>query len=148
MLRTDCLLTITAERNRLSLLLLSLRFVVGILLIFHGWNKLTDYHSLCDTFPDPLGIGSNYSLILAIFGELFCSLFFLVGYQFRIATPPMLITLSVAFFYVHGGHVSEGELAFVYMMLLFFLLVMGAGRFSLDHYLFKRRYREHPTLHE
>jgi putative oxidoreductase len=60
----------------------------------------------------------------------------------------MLITLSVAFFYVHGGHVSEGELAFVYMMLLFFLLVMGAGRFSLDHYLFKRRYREHPTLHE
>jgi putative oxidoreductase len=54
----------------------------------------------------------------------------------------------VAFFYVHGGHVSEGELAFVYMMLLFFLLVMGAGRFSLDHYLFKRRYREHPTLHE
>lgn len=148
MLRTDCLLTITAERNRLSLLLLSLRFVVGILLIFHGWNKLTDYHSLCDTFPDPLGIGSNYSLILAIFGELFCSLFFLVGYQFRIATLPMLITLSVAFFYVHGGHVSEGELAFVYMMLLFFLLVMGAGRFSLDHYLFKRRYREHPTLHE
>lgn len=148
MLRTDCLLTITAERNRLSLLLLSLRFVVGILLIFHGWNKLTDYHFLCDTFPDPLGIGSNYSLILAIFGELFCSLFFLVGYQFRIATLPMLITLSVAFFYVHGGHVSEGELAFVYMMLLFFLLLMGAGRFSLDHYLFKRRYREHPTLHE
>lgn len=148
MLRTDCLLTITAERNRLSLLLLSLRFVVGILLIFHGWNKLTDYHLLCDTFPDPLGIGSNYSLILAIFGELFCSLFFLVGYQFRIATLPMLITLSVAFFYVHGGHVSEGELAFVYMMLLLFLLVMGAGRFSLDHYLFKRRYREHPTLHE
>lgn len=36
-------------------------------------------------FPDPLGVGSEISLILAIFGEVFCSVLLIFGLLIRLA---------------------------------------------------------------
>ena len=62
-----------AYRKNFSLFVLSLRVLFGVLLMVHGIGKIMDFDTLSQTFPDPLGIGSRQSLMLAIFGEAVCS---------------------------------------------------------------------------
>lgn len=61
----------------ISLLLLALRILFGGLLLSHGIQKWNNYAEMSAVFPDPLGVGSNVSLGLAIFGELACSIGFI-----------------------------------------------------------------------
>ena len=69
----------TRYTARASLFLLALRVLFGVLLLSHGIAKVDDFAALSEVFPDPLGLGSRISLTLAIFGELFCSVGFIVG---------------------------------------------------------------------
>lgn len=57
---------------------------------------------MADVFPDPLGVGSRFSLMLAIFGELVCSFGFLIGFLYRLAMIPMIFTMAMAFFVIHS----------------------------------------------
>ena len=62
--------------SRSSWLLLAARVVFGLLLMSHGIAKLQNFEALSATFPDPLGLGSRTSLVLAIFAEMVCALGF------------------------------------------------------------------------
>lgn len=81
-----------------SAMLLIARIVFGILLMNHGIQKWTNFQELSAVFPDPLGVGSPLSLGLAIFGELACSMAFIIGFLYRLAMIPMVFTMAVAFF--------------------------------------------------
>ena len=87
----------------ISVILLVVRIVFGILMMNHGIDKWANYQELSTVFPDPLGIGSPLSLGLAIFGELACSMAFIIGFLYRLAMIPMIFTMCVAFFIVHGN---------------------------------------------
>lgn len=121
--------------NGTSWFLLALRLLFGFLLMSHGIQKWADFETLSTTFPNPIGLGSAFSLVLVICAELFCSMFFVVGYLYRLVLLPMIFNMGVAFFVVHGGSVMHGELAFVYMMMFILLYITGPGRFSIDRIL-------------
>ena len=74
------------DGTAISLLLLALRLLFGGLLLSHGIQKWTNFESMSAAFPDPLGVGHSVSLGLAIFGELFCSIGFILGALYRLAT--------------------------------------------------------------
>lgn len=57
--------------SRSSWLLLAARVVFGLLLMSHGIAKLQNFEALSATFPDPLGVGSRVSLVLAVSGRSF-----------------------------------------------------------------------------
>ena len=79
----------------------------------HGIQKWTNFQELSAVFPDPLGVGSPLSLGLAIFGELACSMAFIIGFLYRLAMIPMVFTMAVAFFVIHGNDpFATKELAF------------------------------------
>lgn len=119
-----------------SLLILALRLLLGFLFLSHGLDKWHNFALLEDIFPDPLGISSRSSLILAIFGELICSVGFLVGFLFRLAIIPMITTMATAFFMVQGGEAfSVKELSFLYLALFIILFFAGPGSFSIDSYI-------------
>ena len=86
-----------------SWLLLAARIIFGGLLMSHGIAKWQNFDALSAAFPDPLGVGSGVSLALAIFGEVVCSVGFIAGLFYRLALIPMIFTMCVAFFAVHGG---------------------------------------------
>lgn len=116
-----------------SLLLLVSRIVFGLLFMTHGIAKWSNFSELSATFPDPLGVGSSISLGLAIFGELACSIAFIFGFLYRLSVLPMIFTMGIAFFVIHGGDAfAAKELAFVYMALFIIMYIAGPGRFSLD----------------
>lgn len=120
--------------NGTSLFILMLRMIFGLLLMSHGIQKWAILSTTSTIFPDPIGLGGQISLLLAIFAELFCSMFFIVGLFYRLALIPMIITLGVAFFIIHGGSIVQGgELAFIYLTMFILLYITGPGKYSIDH---------------
>ncbi len=126
------------EEVKVSSLLLATRVIFGLLLASHGLQKLMNFSMMSSQFPDPLSIGSKLSLALAIFGELACSIAFIAGFLTRLAVIPMIFTMSVAFFTVHGGSIASGELAFAYLMVYLLMFFAGPGSYSIDGLIGKR----------
>lgn len=125
--------------SRSSWLLLVARIVFGVLLMSHGIAKLQNFEALSATFPDPLGVGSGVSLVLAVFGEVVCSAGFIVGLFYRLALIPMAFTMCVAFFAVHGGDpFAARELALVYLSVFALMYVAGPGRYAADTLIARR----------
>lgn len=121
-----------------SAMLLIARIVFGILLMNHGIQKWTNFQELSAVFPDPLGVGSPLSLGLAIFGELACSMAFIIGFLYRLAMIPMVFTMVVAFFVIHGNDsFATKELAFVYLVVFILMYIIGPGKFAVDRWIGK-----------
>ncbi len=121
-----------------SLFLLVLRIFFGVLLMSHGIQKWSNFQEMSATFPDPLGVGSPLSLGLAIFGEMVCSMGFIIGLLYRLAMLPMIFTMGMAFFVIHGNDpFSVKELALVYLVVFILMYISGPGKFSVDYVLGK-----------
>ena len=127
----------------ISVILLIVRVVFGVMLMNHGIDKWANYQELSAVFPDPLGIGSPLSLGLAIFGELACSMAFIIGFLYRLAMIPMIFTMCVAFFIVHADDpFAVKELAFVYLLVFVLMYIVGPGKFAVDRWISKSLFRK------
>ncbi|MCH2207883.1 MAG: DoxX family protein [Lentisphaerales bacterium] len=126
--------------------LLAGRLGFGLFIAFgHGVGKLQNYSAYSAKFPDPLGIGSEISMALAIFAELVCGLLITFGVFTRVALTQLLVTMAVAAFIVHSQHplfAAPGqpskEFALVYLWGFLTLILTGPGKFSIDHLLVKK----------
>ncbi len=116
----------------LSLLLMRFSFSM-LLLLNHGWPKVLNFEKAFSSFPDPLGVSAEVSYSLAVFAEVFCPVLLVFGLFTRFATIPLLITMGVAVFIVHGGDsLAKQELGLVYFVAFLTLLLAGPGKYSLD----------------
>lgn len=121
--------------------LLLLRLCAGGFMLFaHGLPKLAGWAERSRTFFDPFGLGPAPSLALAIFAEVGCSLAIVAGLFTRLATLPLLVTMFVAAFMANAGEPwREQELAMTFAAMFAALLLTGAGRFSADEVLRRRK---------
>lgn len=121
------------QATDLSLLLLRLAFG-GFMLLNHGWGKMMKFMGEGPIkFGDPLGVGTELSLSLAVFAEVGCAILLILGLFTRWATVPLIITMLVAAFIVHGGDgFKDMESALMFGTAYVVLLLMGPGRYSLD----------------
>lgn len=126
--------TIPTTGHTTSLGLLVLRVWVGLFMAFaHGWIKLTSFGERADQFPDPLGVSSPVSMGLAVFAEFFCALALALGLATRAAVIPLIITMFVAAFVIHGlDPWAKKEFALLYAAPFVALLISGPGKYSLD----------------
>lgn len=116
-----------------SIGLLILRLAVGGMMLTHGWPKLGRLLETPDKFADPLGVGPEISLALAVFSELVCAGLLVLGAGTRAVAVPLLITMLVAAFIVHGDDpFKKQELALLYGAGTLTLILTGAGRLSVD----------------
>lgn len=110
-----------------------LRIVTSAFLLSHGIPKLQKLLAGDFKFPDPIGIGATPSLFLATVGEFLCPLLVVIGYKTRWASLPIIITMAVAAFIMHGSDpFGKKELALVYLMIYVVIMFMGPGRYSID----------------
>lgn len=122
------------NNNAVNFWLLILRVVIGSFMLTHGLPKLQTLMSGHIKFADPFGIGATPSLILAVFAECVCSILLILGLATRLATIPLMITMLVALLHVHAADpFARKELPSIYLLIFFGLLILGAGKFSVDH---------------
>ncbi len=81
---------------------------------------------------------------LAGITEFSGSVLLLLGLGTRLMTIPLMFVMLVAIVTVHlGNGFAAGnngfEIPLYYLLMLFSLLVNGAGKFSIDHYLSKKK---------
>lgn len=114
--------------------LLLLRISIGSMMLGHGLGKLRRYGDLATRFSDPLGVGHETSLQLAIFAEAFCAAAVLVGAFTRASAFVVTFTMLVAGLVVHADDpFAKKELALVFAAAFGLLVFTGGGRYSLDH---------------
>ncbi|TVQ44051.1 MAG: DoxX family protein [Saprospirales bacterium] len=123
-----------------NLTLLITRLAFGGMMLTHGWPKFVNYSERASGFPDPLGVGNELSMALAIFSELFCAILLMVGLGSRLVLIPLLFTMFVAAFILHGPDpFSQKELALTFFFGYFIIFVTGPGKYSLDHLIFGKK---------
>jgi len=120
--------------------LLILRIGTSTLMIYlHGWPKLTNYLEGQNNFPQLIGLGSESGLLLAIFAEIICSMLLIFGLFTRIAALPLSFTMAVAAFVFNANQAFiVKEKGLLYLLVYLFLLIVGAGKYSVDNILLDR----------
>lgn len=131
--------TDTAQNN-VSVALLLLRVAAGGMMLTHGLGKLFKLFSNEPIqFLDPLGIGLTASLALAVFAEVICSIFLIFGLATRLSAISLSITMAIAAFVVHANDdFAVKEMALLYLLIYVGLAIVGAGKYSIDHWLIKK----------
>jgi len=126
--------------NNINFILLLLRITVGVLMLTHGVGKFIHlFGSEPIKFPDPIGLGATTSLALATFAEVLCSILLIIGLITRLATIPLIITMLVAAIIVHADDgFGRQELPLFYAATYLAIAIAGAGKFSLDNWLYKK----------
>ena len=122
-----------SKLNDLALFVLRAGF--GLAMMFsHGVPKLMKlFGDDPIKFADPIGIGETTSFYLTVFAEFLCALLVAIGLKTRLATIPLIITMLVALFIVHGADpFNVKEMAALYFLAFFALLFTGPGKYSLD----------------
>ena len=118
--------------------MLALRVTFGMILcLYYGLDKLKNFGHLQYVFPDPFHFGHRIALTLVIVAELLCSLLIALGLFTRFAALIAVISMGVAEFWVHKGHVAMmggmvHEQAYLYLIAFFAILLVGPGRISVD----------------
>lgn len=126
--------------NNINFILMLLRFTVGVLMLTHGVGKLSALLAEGPIqFPDPIGLGAATSLTLAVFAEFFCSILLIFGIGTRLAAIPLLTTMLVAAIIVHANDgIGKQELPLLYASIYLVIAIVGAGKISIDNWIYKK----------
>ena len=135
--------------SRTSKAVLLIRILVGWVFLSEGIQKFL--------FPDSLGVGRFVKIgipspqVMAPFVgvvEIVCGSLLLIGLVTRLAAVPLLIDIAVAIYSTKivmlarngfWGTLHEARTDLSMLLGLIFLLLVGAGAYSLDEWLAERR---------
>jgi putative oxidoreductase len=121
----------------LGLLLLRVA-LAGLMIVFHGWEKLMTARRQFHSFPNLIGIGSELSYVLVVWLEVFGAALIALGLLTRLHALGLAFTMFIAWLLWHKRRFTgpnAGEMAFAYMFGYLLLFLAGAGRYSLDRLL-------------
>jgi putative oxidoreductase len=134
----------SGSRNFSFLAIPVLRIGASALMMIHGFSKLETL--LSDEkikFYNFLGLGAEASLILAIIGELLAPVMMIFGIQTRLAAIIAACTMAVAAFGAHAGDpLEDREHSLLYLVVFLAIMFYGAGRWSIDEFVGRRRTKQ------
>lgn len=109
------------------------------------WRGENWFADIRDAFPFPFDLlPAGLSWNLAMGAELVVPILLVLGLLTRLGALALMILTAVAWYAVHAGNgynvCDNGyKMAFIYLLLLLPLLLQGAGKYSLDYLLFRKK---------
>jgi putative oxidoreductase len=138
-LKMKKIFSVTHENKNIDIALLITRVAIALLMLTHGLPKISRFAKDPVQFMDFLGIGTTASLVLAVFAEVVCSVFVLLGLGTRLAVIPLSITMMIAAFHVHlSDPFSKQEMSLHFLLTYVILFILGSGKYSIDNMLSKK----------
>lgn len=124
-----------------DIVVLAVRVFIGFAMLSHGFPKLQMLLAGGKIeFFDFMGMGPQISLILTVFAEFVCSILLILGLFTRVSLGFLIFTMVIAAFVVHGADPFEKrEMSLVYLSVYLLLMVVGAGKISVDHMIERRK---------
>ncbi|MFW5781907.1 MAG: FAD-dependent oxidoreductase [Candidatus Muiribacteriaceae bacterium] len=121
--------------------LLFLRIFMGIGLMTHGYGKLFGGLEGFTQFVEKLNIPLPGMLgPIAAVSEFVGGLCLVMGFMTPVWSLLIGINMTVAAFVAHGADpFAKKELALIYLFLAIFFALKGAGRFSADYFIMRKR---------
>ena len=128
------ILSIKYSNGAFNFSMLLLRVFFGVLMVSkHGYGKMIKFDELHTRFYNFLGMGSTFSLMLAIFAEVICASFIILGLFTRLAAIPLVISMLVVIFGADAGKpLAESEMAILFLGAFTTILLCGPGKISVD----------------
>ncbi|MGJ0193762.1 DoxX family protein [Pantoea sp. RRHST58] len=122
-----------SQPPRINAGLFFLRLTGCLLLLYvHGLPKVFHFSEELTRIEDPFGLGPWMSLLPAIFAEVICPLFILIGVFTRLACLPIIGVLLVAMLFVHPGwSIAEGQFGWLLLIIFTTLAITGPGQWRL-----------------
>lgn len=100
-----------------------------LLLHVHGLPKIFHFSEELARIEDPFGLGPYMSLLPAIFAEVICPIFIILGIGTRLACLPIIGVLLVAMLFVHPGwSIAEGQFGWLLLIIFTTLAITGPGK--------------------
>lgn len=121
-----------------SVALLLGRLSVGLLFLSTGWGKVHDIPRVVGFFRQ-LGIPApEFHAVLVGYSELLCGAALVVGLLSRLATVPLIVSMTVALLTakrddIHGLFDLVGQDELTYLVVLVMIAILGPGRIAIDH---------------
>ena len=105
------------------------------------WNDINSVASWFESLGIPMPLLNAY---MAATTEIVGVVLLTLGLFTRLISVPLIVVMIVAIFTVHISHGFEAgnngfEIPLYYMLFLFIFLSNGAGKFSVDNYLEKKK---------
>jgi putative oxidoreductase len=126
------------------------RITLGGLFVSTGWGKVHHLDKVTGFFTE-LGIPAPaFNATLVGWSELVCGALLLLGLASRLASIPLLISMTVALLTAKRGEIHGlpdlfGQVEFTYVCMLVVVLVLGPGAASLDAVIARAVDRRAPT---
>lgn len=119
--------------------LLIFRILLSVeLIVAHGLKKIGVGVSEAEQVPNPLHLPEAFNSLFADAANLVFPVFVIFGFFTRIAVLPILAVTLTGYFILHWNDaLLVKDTPFMYSLCCLFLLFMGSGKYSVDHYLRK-----------
>lgn len=121
--------------NNLALLIFRVLLAFQLFRV-HGMKKFRLENGQKEQVPNPLHLPEKLNGLVATFSDTVIPVFIILGLGTRLAVLPTIGVTAVGYFIVHRKDSLEvRDVPYMYTLSLLLLLALGAGKYSLDHYL-------------
>jgi putative oxidoreductase len=102
----------------------------------HGMKKFRVENGQREHVPNPLGLPDKLNGMVATFSDTVVPFLIMLGVGTRLAVLPAIGVTAIGYFVVHRKDSLEvRDVPYMYTLCLLFILALGAGTYSIDHYL-------------
>jgi putative oxidoreductase len=133
--------TTNITKNTLDRSLLFFRIGVALsLMIIHGLPKVFDFQTTMEKIPDPFGLGGEINAVIAVLANVLFAAFVAAGLFTRLSALFILSITLTGLFIVHANDpLAVKDVPYMYSLAFALIAILGAGKYSLDHYFFKSK---------
>ncbi|WP_116788247.1 DoxX family protein [Flavobacterium psychrotrophum] len=117
--------------------LLAFRVLLAVELFrVHGMKKFRIENGQKEHVPNPLHLPEKLNGLVATFSDTVVPFLIILGMGTRLAVLPTIGVTAIGYFVVHKNDSLEvRDVPYMYTLSLLFLLALGAGTYSVDHYI-------------
>lgn len=110
--------------------------VAAQLIIVHGLKKIGVGVAAPEAVPNPLGLPPALNEFIAIAANTYLPFLLIIGFCTRLAALPAVCVTLTGYFIVHANDpLAVSDVPYMYSVSLLLIIILGGGRYSLDHYI-------------